>query len=103
MRAKIEIIEILNKILLEKEPVKSGFIDSFQAEVFNDESITDEVLEEIVANLAYDLDFYEPNEEGRKESGSFYGSERLEEIIKGGITKIQNYDKAPELKPAAHE
>jgi hypothetical protein len=103
MRRAIEIIEILNKILLEKEPVRSGLINSFQAEVFNDESIIDEVLEEIVANLAYDLDFYEPNEEGRKESNSFYGSEQLEEIIKKGILQIQNYNKALELKPAAHE
>jgi hypothetical protein len=103
MRPAIEIIEILNKILLEKEPSRSDLINSFQVEVFNDESITDDVLEEIIGDLALDLDYYEPNEERRKESSSFYGSERLEEILKEGILKIQSYNKVVELKPAAHE
>jgi hypothetical protein len=94
MKSPVEIIEVLNKILAEKEPVRTELINDFQNKVFNDEGIQDEALEEIAGDLALDLDFYEPNEELRKQDSSFYGSERLEEIIKTGIIKIEKYSKA---------
>ncbi|HEY2583118.1 MAG TPA: hypothetical protein VGI43_15005 [Mucilaginibacter sp.] len=94
MKSPIEIIEILNKILKENEPFRTELIDDFQNDFFNDESVRDEALEMIVGDIAYDLDFYEPNEEWRKQDSSFYGNEKLEEIIKQGIIKIENYNKA---------
>jgi hypothetical protein len=96
MKSATEIIEILNKILKEKEPFKTELIDDFQNDFFNDESIRDEALEIIVGDIASDLDFYEPNEEWRKQDSSFYGNEKLEEIIKQGIIKLENYHKALE-------
>ncbi len=94
MKSTIEILAILNKILTEKEPIRIKLIKSFQNEVWGDKSIIDETLNEILTELAYDLDFYEPNKEWRKEDTSYYGGERLEYLIKDGITKIENYNKA---------
>ncbi|WP_259068290.1 hypothetical protein HDF24_08775 [Mucilaginibacter sp. X4EP1] len=103
MRSTIEIIEILNKILVEDEPFKSELIVDFQTDIFKDESIVNESLDEIISDLAYDLDFYEPKEELRKQDSSFYNNERLAQIIKASIIKINNYNEAFYLKPAANE
>ena len=103
MRSTIEIIEILNKILVEDEPVKSELIGDFQTDIFKDENTVNETLDEIISDLAYDLDFYEPNEELRNQDSSFYNNERLEQIIKAGITEINNYNEAVYLKSAANE
>lgn len=84
-----EIIDNLNKILEEKEPARTELIKSFQNKILNDESIKDEALNEILTELVYDLDFYEPNEEWRKEDNSFYGSERLEEVLKLALQKLE--------------
>lgn len=56
-------------------------IKSFQNEVWDDESIKDEALHEILSELAYDLDFYETNEEWRKEDPSYQGDGRLKKEI----------------------
>ncbi|HEY4323277.1 MAG TPA: hypothetical protein VGN20_04805 [Mucilaginibacter sp.] len=92
MKSAVEIIEILNKILKEKEPFRTELIDDFQNEFFNDECM-DDVLCEIVRDIAVQLDFYEPNDEWRKQNSGFYGNEELEEIIKQGLVKIENYNK----------
>ena len=61
----------------------------FQDEVWNDESIQNKTLNEILSELAYDLDFYEPNEEWRKVSPSYYGDDSLDEVVKAAIQKLQ--------------
>jgi len=81
----------LNKILFEKEPLRSDLIKHFQDKIWSDEIIEDETLEEILTELAYDLDFYEPNEDWRKQSPSYYDSGKLEEVIKLNIKRIENY------------
>lgn len=90
MKSTVEIIECLNKILSESEPVRTELIKSFQNEVWDDESIKDEALNEILSELAYDLDFYEPNEEWRKEDLSYYGYDRLKKEITKAIKKLQD-------------
>jgi len=45
---------------------------------------------EIFDELALDLQYYEPNEEWRKEDLSFYGDERLEKEINVALAKIEN-------------
>jgi hypothetical protein len=94
MISAVEIIEILNKILVEKEPVRIKLIEDFQNRIFNEENISDEALCEIVADLAYNLDFYEPNDEWRKQDSSFFDGERLEEILKAEIIRIENLTKS---------
>ena len=94
MKSPSEIIDNLKVILLEKEPAKMELIRTFQNNIWKDESLYDERLTEILTELAYDLDFYEPNEEWKSEDSSYYGSEVLKERIKLGIDRIENYNKA---------
>lgn len=89
MKSNVELIQLLQTVLVAEYRIKQGLIKEFQDEVWNDESIQDETLNEILSQLAYDLDFYEPNEEWRKESLSYYGDDRLEEVVKTAIQKLQ--------------
>lgn len=76
-------MEILKKILTDKVNRKQ-LISEFQELIWNDENAS-----EVLSELAYDLDFYEPNEKSRKEDPSYYGDERLEEEIKLVINKLK--------------
>ena len=89
MKSNIELIQFLQVILETELPVRQELIKDFQDEVWNDESMQDETLNEILSELAYDLDFYEPNEEWKKEIPSYYGDDRLEVVIKTAIQKLQ--------------
>lgn len=94
MKSTVEIIQSLNYILDAQHPERTELVKKLQNAIWNDESIEDERLNEILSELAYDLDFYEPNEEWKKESPNYYGDERLEELIKLGMQKIEEYSKA---------
>lgn len=76
-------MEILNKILEDKHN-RVNLIKQFQELVWNDYSAN-----EVLADLAYDLDFYEPNSEWRKEDLSYYGDERLEKEVRSAIEKLK--------------
>jgi hypothetical protein len=89
MKSNVELIEFLQFVLKSEQPIKQELIKGFQNEIWNDESIQDETLNEILSELAYDLDFYEPNEEWRREDPSYYDEDRLEEILKNAILKLQ--------------
>ena len=45
---------------------------------------------EVMAELAYDLDFYEGSPEWRHGDASFYGEERLIREIRESIAKLRN-------------
>jgi len=75
--------KILEQILQDKQN-RSMLIKEFQELIWNDENAN-----EILSELAYDLDFYEPNEEWRKEDPSYYGDDRLEEEIQAAIQKLK--------------
>jgi hypothetical protein len=91
MKTTAEMIQRLDYILNASQPERMGLVKKFQNEIWNDESIQDERLNEILSELAYDLDFYEPNEEWKKESPNYFGDERLEELIRRGIQKIEEH------------
>ncbi len=76
-------MEILEKIFTDKLNRKR-LVSDFQKLIWNDENSN-----EILSELAQDLDFYEPNEELRKESSSYYGDDRLEEEIKSAIQRLK--------------
>jgi hypothetical protein len=94
MKSTVGIIQSLNYILDAQHSERTELVKKLQNSIWNDESIQDERLNEILSELAYDLDFYEPNEEWKKESPNYYGDERLEELIKLGMQKIEEYSKA---------
>lgn len=76
-------MEILERILADRAN-RVRHICEFQQSVWNDENAS-----ELLSELALDLDYYEPNEELRKEDPSYYGDERLEQEIRSVIRKIQ--------------
>jgi hypothetical protein len=77
-------IEILNKILSDI-PNRKKNINEFQHIVWDDEN-----CDELYADLALDLDFYEPDEKLRKEDPSYYGDERLEKEIRSVLEKLNS-------------
>jgi hypothetical protein len=83
------IIENLTQILNRQGLEKIELIKSVQNQIWNEDSCGDKDLDEILSGIAYDLDFYEQNEEWRKENPSYYGDERLIEGIKLAIEKLQ--------------
>jgi hypothetical protein len=88
MKSNVEIIELLQSILETEYSNRAKFIKKFQNEVWNDESIQDEVINETLSELAYDLDFYEPDEKWRKEDPCYYGDDKLEDVLKNAIRKL---------------
>ena len=78
-------------ILLEiVEPERSKKISEFQKFITKDPSIEemDNDLYDILLDLAWDLDFYEPNPEWRKEC-NLDGEEKLIENIKEALQAIE--------------
>ncbi|MBI3009397.1 MAG: hypothetical protein HYY57_00175 [Candidatus Omnitrophica bacterium] len=49
----------------------------------------DNAVWELLGDLSVDLDYYEPNEKYRREDASFYGEERLEELIDQAFARFQ--------------
>lgn len=92
MESNIDVICFLQIILESKDQIRIDLIRNFQDEFWNDENIKDEKLNEILSELAYDLDFYEPNEEWRKEAPNYFGDDKLEELINSAIFKLKNLD-----------
>ena len=76
-------MDILRKILEDKNNRKQ-LIYEFQNLILDDDDSN-----EILSELAYDLDFYEPNDEWRKEDPSYYGDSELEELIIAAIHKME--------------
>ena len=68
-------MEILERLIKEKL-LRKQLIKEFQEFVWNGEN-TNEILSE----LAYDLDFYEPNKKWEKEDINYFGDDKLEEEI----------------------
>lgn len=86
-------MEILKEILSDKTNRKQ-LIKQFQQSIWDKEEMEGNEVDEILSELAYDLDFYEPDNELRKESPSYYGDDRLEAEIQSALQKIENYKKA---------
>jgi len=77
--------EILNPIQGAREPM----IRQLQNKIWDGDTGSDEELNEILSELAYDLDFYEPDTEMRKESDGFFDQERLVEMVNFTIRKLE--------------
>jgi hypothetical protein len=76
-------MEILERILNDSGN-RMIFIKEFQNLIWNaEESI------EVLKDLAYDLDFYEPDEVLRMQDPSYFGNERLEKEIKAVLKKLK--------------
>jgi hypothetical protein len=85
----VELIQLLQSILEAQHSNRAKLVIEFQHKVWNEENLPDKKLNELLSGLAYDLDFYESNEEWRKESPNYFGDEKLENLIKSEIDKIK--------------
>lgn len=89
---------VLNNLLLQileaKEPYKQELIEKFQNFIRIEKIIgVSEKEMDIYITLACDLDFYEPNEEWRKEDEAYYDENRLIKEIKEALGKLKNIEK----------
>jgi len=86
-------VNSLNTILddiLSREKNVLKFINDLNSGIddFIDENKFSNVYE-ILYDLAFDLDNYEPNIEWRQEEPSYYGDEKLEILVKEALGKIE--------------
>lgn len=84
-------MEILEKILNDKLNRKE-LIKEFQSQVWDNEKSI-----QILRDLAYDLDFYEPDEILRSDDPSYYGDERLEKEILVVIQKLKQLNSLEDI------
>ena len=75
-------MRILENILKDKAHRKQ-LIAEFQQMIWADENAN-----EVLSELAYDMDFYEPDDRLRKESANFYGEDQLEKEIMMALEKL---------------
>jgi len=80
---------LLDEALISSGELRMKAIKEFQNTVWDDTSIQNDSLNDVLTDAAYIFDFYEPNEEWREEDPSYYGDDRLEEEIKSAIQKLQ--------------
>jgi hypothetical protein len=85
------VIDKLKKILGTWGTERLELVSQFQEEIWNgSEYNDDDPAYEILNTLAIDLDYYEPNLGWRMEDKSFYGDDRLKELIQAAIIELQS-------------
>jgi len=67
-------------------------IQKLQNIIWDDKTIKDEDLNDILTDTAYILDFYEPDADRRKESPNYYDSKQLTKEVNKAISKISQYE-----------
>lgn len=89
-----KLINILLDII-NNDSKRIELIKKFQEEIWNisNEEEPGNILE-ILRDLAYDLDFYEPDPSKRNESISYFGDDRLQEEIRSSLKKIEKLRKS---------
>ena len=85
-----DIYKKLEQIISDKQ-TRTSEIKEFQAIVWNDEISFSSEVDDCLADLAQDLDYYEVNEEVRKEDSSYYGEERLIKEINSSLSFIKKH------------
>lgn len=85
-----QVIDQLRKALSDPELLSPAFSE-LEALVYNDETEYQQLPEheqEVLAELACDLEYFEPNPEWRKEAACFYGPERAIEEIRRALVQL---------------
>lgn len=89
------ILETIKKILNEIETSigirKVELIKEVQNLIWNDESIVNDELNDLLSSFAYDIDFYEPDDKKREESSSYFGNQQLLREIKVFREKLDKF------------
>jgi len=86
-----EITQMLRNILQFDGKARAEAIKNFQNAIWEPTPETDsQPWYDIANDLALDIDYYEPNPEWRRECFSFYGDEKLEEIINTALRDLRD-------------
>ena len=64
-------------------------ISEFQQIIWHSNDLPESSEVEVLRDLAYDLDFYEPDVKLRAEDASFYGDDRIEDEIRAALKKLE--------------
>ena len=81
--------EMLRAVLDASGPERTAMVKAFQKTVWNnEEGDPDKRQRRILDQLAYDLDFYEPDIDRRREDPSFFGAEKLEAIVREALESL---------------
>lgn len=85
-------IDGLTEILVEPDPAtRTSLVMTWSDRVLNEESIIgNERLDEVLADLAYDMSFYEPDAVLRNEDWSYFGDDELVRRIQEALSKLQS-------------
>ncbi|HEY2082333.1 MAG TPA: hypothetical protein VGI88_06070 [Verrucomicrobiae bacterium] len=84
-----QLIALLENAL--KDPKnRHQLIQQFQREIWDINANRNDPITEILRDLAYDLDFYEPNPKVRAEDPSFFDDTKLEEKIRESLKKLSS-------------
>ena len=69
---------------------RQELVNRFQQEIWNKpHSIVENWIWDVFQNLAYDLDYYEPDISMRTEDPSYYGNDQFEKEIKAAFQKLE--------------
>jgi hypothetical protein len=72
---------------------RPNLIRRFQEVVWSTPAFANEdTCGRILRDLAYDLDYYEPDPRKRAEDPSFYGEDRLEREIRGALERLKEME-----------
>lgn len=87
-----ELIDVLEQAVADRDQ-RVVHIKRFQERVWAADSL-DEIpdVSRVLSELAYDLEFFEPDDRIRAEEPKFYGDARLEEEIKSALNKLRSLD-----------
>jgi hypothetical protein len=100
MAAIRTLIEPLCSVLLDSEH-RERWVKEFQDLAWNLPRLEPQGAEwDLLVDLAYDLDYYEPNPRLRREDPTFFGDEWLEDEVRTCLTKLRQL--GVPLPPRAH-
>jgi hypothetical protein len=87
---KDNLVKILYQILKSDFNKRGQLVFNFIEAINNDDSnnITQQELD-ILIDLSFDIEPYEANPERRRQDPSYFGDEKLEELIKEALEKIE--------------
>ena len=85
----LEKLRLLLEKALSDRSRRVEHVERFQAIVWDAEKLDHRPgVEETLRELAYDLDYYQPNERARAEDSSLYGDDRLEDKIRSALSRL---------------
>jgi hypothetical protein len=93
-----ELVQLL-ELAISDRGRRAEHIQVFQNHIFGHEDLGFEhpEVEEVLRELAYDLDYYVPDERSRAEDPSYYGDDRVEQEIRSALRKL--FEIAPRFRP----